>query len=382
VTRLRLLPTPMSDRESDIEFDFFEESDTRESAEERPRRRGPRPPVRPPTGLTPLLRLVGLISFAILIVLLLIVWVNGCREDQRKNTYKHYVENVQSYATQSQRLGKRLNTLLTTPGIKETDVESGLSGLAQQQDKLAAQARGLDPPGRLRKEHGHMLDSFDLRTNGLKGMTDAFRTIPSKNATQAGTELAQQMKRLVASDVIWEDLFKDPTKTQLKKLSITGVNVPDSIFLANSDLATTASMKEVWQRIHGAATGGSGCSPRGTGIVSTKVLPSGRELTTSTRNTIQSTSGLGFAVTIKNSGCAQEVGLKVRLTIQQSPKPIKKEATIDLLDPGDEATTEFRDLGLPPLDQATSMTVEVLPVPGEQSIDNNTEVYDVQFAVG
>ena len=372
----------MSDRESDIEFDFFEESDTRESAEERPRRRGPRPPVRPPTGLTPLLRLVGLISFAILIVLLLIVWVNGCREDQRKNTYKHYVENVESYATQSQRLGKRLNTLLTTPGIKETDVETGLSGLAQQQDKLAAQARGLDPPGRLRKEHGHMLDSFDLRTNGLKGMTDAFRTIPSKNATQAGTELAQQMKRLVASDVIWEDLVKDPTKAELKKLSVTDVNVPDSIFLANSDLATTASMKEVWQRIHGAATGGSGCSPRGTGIVSTKVLPSGRELSTSTRNTIQSTSGLGFAVTIKNSGCAQEVGLKVRLTIQQSPNPIKKEATIDLLDPGDEMTVEFRDLGLPPLNQATSLTVEVDPVPGELSRDNNTQTYDVQFAVG
>ena len=192
----------MSERENDIEFDFFEESDTRETQEERPRR-GPRPPVRPPTGLTPLLRLIGLISFAILIVLLLVLWVNGCREDKRKSSYKHYVENVESYATQSQRLGKRLNTLLTTPGIKETDVENGLSGLAQQQDKLAAQARGLDPPGRLRKEHGHMLDSFDLRTNGLNGMAAAFKTIPSKNATQAGTELAQQMKRLVASDVIW-----------------------------------------------------------------------------------------------------------------------------------------------------------------------------------
>lgn len=372
----------MSDRESDIEFDFFEESDTRESAEERPRRRGQRPPVRPPTGLTPLLRLVGLISFAILIVLLLILWVNGCREDQRKNTYKHYVENVQGYATQSQRIGRRLNTLLTTPGTKEADVENGVSGLAQQQEKLAEQARGLEPPGRLRQEHEHMLDSFDLRANGLKGMTAAFRTVSSKKADQAGTELAQQMKRLVASDVIWEDLFKEPTKVELQKLSITGVNVPDSIFLQNSDIATKASMKSVWLRIHGAATGGSTCSPRGTGIVSTKVLPSGKELSTSTRNTIQTTQGLGFVVTIENSGCAQEVGLKVRLTIQQSPKPITKQATIDLLDPGDETTTEFSDLGLPPLDQVTSLTVEVDPVAGEQSADNNTQSYPVQFAVG
>jgi hypothetical protein len=374
----------MSDREGDIEFDFFEESDTRETAEERPRRRGTRPPVRPPTGLTPLLRLVGLISFAILIVLLLILWVNGCRSDQRKNTYKNYVEKVSGYATQSHRLGNRLNKLLITTGTKESDVENSLSGLAVQQAKLAAQARGLDPPGRLRTEHEHMLDSFDLRANGLKGMNDAFKsTVASKKPNQAGAELAQQMKRFVASDVIWEDLFKEPTKVELRKLSITGVNVPDSIFLPNSDIATTASMTAVWQRIHGAATGGgSTCTPRDTGIVSTKVLPSGRELSTSTLNTIQSTQDLGFAATIKNSGCAQEVGLKVRLTIQQSPKPITKQATIAFLNPGEEKTVEFRDLGLPPLDQRTSLTVEVDPVTGEQKVDNNTASYPVQFAVG
>jgi hypothetical protein len=372
----------MSDRESDIEFDFFEESDTRESAEERPRRRGSRPPVRPPTGLTPLLRLVGLISFAILIVVLLIFWVNGCREDQKKNTYKNYVEKVSSYAADSERLGRRLNLELTTRGTKESDVENELSGLAGQQEKLAAQARSLDPPGRLRNEHQHLLDSFDLRANGLKGMTEAFKsTVASKNATLAGTELAQQMKRFVASDVIWEDLFKEPTKAELRKLGISGVNVPDSTFLPNSDIATTASMKAVWQRIHGAATGGSTCSPRGTGIVSTKVLPSGKELSTSTTNTIQTTTDLGFAVTIKNSGCAQEVGLKVRLTIQQA-KPITKQATIDLLNPEEEKTVEFRNIGLPPLDQKTSLTVEVDPVPQEQSVDNNTLSYPVQFAVG
>ncbi|MEP6909756.1 MAG: CARDB domain-containing protein [Actinomycetota bacterium] len=373
----------MSDRESDIEFDFFEEPDTREEAEERPRRRGSRPPVRPPTGLTPLLRLVGLISFAILIVLLLIFWVNGCRADQRKNAYRNYVQKVSGYATDSARLGGRLNTLLTTRGTKESDVENELSGLALSQEKLADQARSLEPPGRLRQQHDHLLDSFDLRANGLKGMTDAFKsTAASKNANQAGSTLAQQMKRFVASDVIWEDLFKEPTKVQLQKLSITGVNVPDSTFLPNSDIATTASMKAVWQRIHGAATGGSTCTPRGTGIVSTKVLPSGKQLTPGSLNTIQTTQGLAFSVAIKNSGCAQEVGLKVRLTIQQSPKPITKQATINLLNPGEETSVEFSDLGLPPLDQRTSLTIEVDPVPGESSTSNNTASYPVQFAVG
>src|SRR5512133_55615 len=159
------LRTVMS--ENDIEFDFFEEPDTRETAEARPRRRGPRPPVRPPTGLTPLLRLIGLISFAILIVLLLVLWVNGCREDKRKDAYRNYVKKVAAYADQSQRLGRNFNQLLTTRGTKESDVESELSGLARQQEQIASNARGLDAPGHLREEDAHMLDALDLRTNGL-----------------------------------------------------------------------------------------------------------------------------------------------------------------------------------------------------------------------
>jgi hypothetical protein len=124
------------------------------------------------------------------------------------------------------------------------------------------------------------------------------------------------------------------------------------------------------------------CTPRGTGIVSTSVLPSGTELSTEETNTIELTTDLTFSVTIENSGCAQEVGLKVRLTIQQSPRPITQQRTIDLIDSGDEQTVTFTDLGSPDLDQNTSLTVEVDPVPRESNTDNNTENYPVQFSVG
>src|ERR1700716_1607161 len=209
----------MGEREGDIEFDFFEESETREAAaEERPRRRGQRPPVRPPTGLTPLLRLIGLISFAILIVLLLIFWVNSCREAARKDAYKNYVKDMSGLASDSQALGRRFNSLLTTRGKKESDVEAELTGMAQSQKTLADKARKMQPPGRLRKQHEHAVEAFDFRVSALDGMAGAFRlTASSKKGTFAGTELSKQMKRFVASDVVWEDLFKDPTKQALKR---------------------------------------------------------------------------------------------------------------------------------------------------------------------
>ena len=375
------LRTVMS--ENDIEFDFFEEPDTRETAEERPRRRGQRPPVRPPTGLTPLLRLIGLISFAILIVLLLVLWVNGCREDKRKDAYRNYVTTVRDYANQSQRLGRQFNTLLTSTGKKESDVESELAGLAGQQDQITNNARNLDPPGHLRDQDSHMLEAFELRSNGLRAMSDAFRsTASSKNADAAGSDLAVQMRRFIASDVLWQDFFKEPTKEELDKIGVTGVNVPDSLFLRNPDIATSASMKAVWQRVHGAATGGATCTPRGTQLVSTTVLPAGKELSESSTNTIQQSTDLAFQVKVKNSGCAQEVGLRVTLTIQQSPKPIKSRKTIPLIDSGAEESVEFRNLPLPPLDQKTSVTVEVDPVPSETTTDNNSASYPVQFSFG
>ena len=228
-----------------------------------------------------------------------------------------------------------------------------------------------------------MLEAFELRSNGLRAMSDAFRsTASSKNADAAGSDLAVQMRRFIASDVLWQDFFREPTKEELEKIGVTGVNVPDSLFLRNPDIATSASMKAVWQRVHGAATGGATCTPRGTQLVSTTVLPAGKELSTGETNTIQQSTDLAFQVKVKNSGCAQEVGLRVTLTIQQSPKPIKSRKSIPLIDSGAEETVEFRNLPLPPLDQKTSVTVEVDPVPSETTTDNNSATYPVQFSFG
>ena len=56
--------------------------------------------------------------------------------------------------------------------------------------------------------------------------------------------------------------------------------------------------------------------------------------------------------------------------------------TIPLIDSGAEETVDFRNLPLPPLDQKTSITVEVDPVPGETTTDNNSASYPVQFSFG
>jgi hypothetical protein len=374
----------VSERDNDIEFDFFEdEPATTEAQSTRPSRRGGRPPIRPPAGVTPLLRLVGLIAFAILVVVLLVFAVQSCRGSQKQETYQDYTDQVDEVATQSEQIGRRLNGLLTDPGAKLTDIRQQLSGLAQQQEQGVNQAEDIEAPGPLRDVHPAAVEALQLRVSGLRGLERAFgQTAQIKSASTAGQALAVQARRLLASDVVWDDLYKDPARNVLAEQSVRGVQVPDSNFLRDPDLATPRLMSSIWQRVRGASTGGSPCSPRGTGLVSLKALPSGTELSTQTLNTVEASEDLGFAVTIEDTGCSQEVSVEVTLTIQKQPEPIVKKQTVPLINPGERQTVTFSKIGQVPFATRTSIKVEVAPVKGETRTSNNTAEYPVIFSLG
>jgi len=389
----------MSEREPDFEFDFFDEPETQEaSGRERTLRRplgrplggprgprAPRGPIRPRAGFTPLLRLLGLIAFAILIVVLLLLWAQSCQENKKREAYGDYLADISAVGRDSDRVGRELSDVLTTPGIKPADLQKQLTGLVDQQEIGARDAGKLDPPGPLRASHEAAVEALEFRVNGLAGLAEAFRrTQGSKDAPAAGALLASQAERLVASDVVWDDRFKAPAVGVLQQQEISGVEVPDSNFVQTPDLASTRSMVPIWERINGSAASGTGASTglHGTNIVSVKVVPGGQQLSASTENTVEATTDLAFAVAVADSGDNQEVKIEVTLTIQQSPTPIVKKQTIDIINPGETKTVVFRDF--PPVDfgERRIMRIDVDPVPGEEITGNNSAEYPVIFSLG
>ena len=208
-------------REDDFEFDFFDEPDE-ETVTQRRRpvrvparpKRGPRPPRGtggPPSGLTPLFRLVGLIAVAILVVVLLVFWVQGCQNDAKARAYRDYMTNVALIAKASRQTGTTLNSVLITPGIKEKDLETKLNGLAQQEQQNVVQAQSLDPPGHLREAQPRISSSpCSSASAACAGWpTRSTRPRTRRTRTRPVRLLAEQAKRLVASDVVWDDLFQD-----------------------------------------------------------------------------------------------------------------------------------------------------------------------------
>jgi hypothetical protein len=330
-----------------------------------------------------LLRLVGLVAFAIILVVLLVVWVEGCSSDKQRDAYNDYMTDIGAVGSDSATIGEDLATLLTTPGLKQAALEKQLAGLVQQQQQGVGRAEGIDPPGPLTPAHTHAIESLELRVSGLQRLLQTFRaTAKTTDASAAGLQLAAQAQRLDASDVVWADLFRAESDTVMQEEGVSGVTAPASVFVANTELYSVRSMTAIWQRIHGASTGGTPSGLHGSQLAYTKVLPSGQQLSTSTETTIVTSTDLSFEVGVTNSGENQEVQIEVTLTIPKDTAPIVKKGTIDLIDPGETQTVTFKDFPEVPFGERTTVQVAVKPVPGEQNTTNNSAEYPVVFSLG
>ncbi len=345
--------------------------------------RGPRgPQLGGAHGLTPLLRLAALVSFAILVVVLLAVWVQGCAGEDEQTTYSAYLADVDSVGKDSAKIGADLATLLTTPGLAQAELETRLGGLVQQQELDVSRARDLDSPGPLTPSHAYAVQSLELRVAGLQGMLDVFRaTKDSEDAAAAGRQLASMGQRLEASDVVWRDLFQPTATEAMTTEGVQGLTAPASVFVQNTDLYTPRSLSSIWQRVHGASTGGTPGGLHGSQLAFTEVQPAGVQLTTSTETKITISTDLAFEVGVNNSGENQEVGVKVKLTIPAQPNPIVKNGAIDVIDPGETKSVTFSDFPDFPFGENTTVQVSVEPVPGETRTDNNSAEYPVVFTL-
>jgi hypothetical protein len=378
----------MIDDGTDIEFDFFDEPPTRETARPRIRRPGggPRPPrrrPRQPAGLTPMLRLAGLIAFAIVIVALLTVWVNSCREENARDAYRSYLGSLGTIADDSAGVGRDLAAALTTPGISTSELQKTLAGLATRQDQDLDRARDLTPPGRLRDQNDEAIEALQLRSTGLAQLRTAFQQASGSEPAEAGKTLAAPMRILLASDIVWDDEFAAPTAEIMDQRGIRGIEVPDSNFVTNYDLTTEQLLSQIWQRLVGAGGGGEPAPGKhGNGIVSVTSLPSGKALVEDEDNFVMATPDLAFRVVVENSGENQEVGVEIVLTIDQSPQPIEKRGKIQIINPGERKAITFRNLGqIVQFSQKTTLKVEAKPVPGETNISNNSASYSVTFTL-
>lgn len=387
----------MDPRDDDLEFDFFDEPATRESQQPPARTRlprrggrgtGMRRPAGPPRGLTPILRLLLAITALVALFVFFGLLIQSCASTSKHDSYASYMNDVAKIARGSQEDGAAVASALTS-GSKASSITASLRGIADQERQNVKQATSLDPPGPLRPENEQLIEALQLRISGVDGLARTLEQLAPKKTTGEAGLLQEQSDRLLASDIVWSDLFQAPSATEMANQGVKGVVPPDSAFVANRQLFAETSLTFLLRRLRGASTGGQVAGLHGTNLVDTKAQPGGQvrasTLSTSTENTIVATPNLAFAVTVEDSGNAQEVKISVTMTLQKDGggKAIVQTKAISVINPGQKKTVTFSGINTSGYFAVKShLSIDVKPVPGETRTDNNKASYPVIFSLG
>lgn len=387
----------MDPPDDNFSFDFFAEEPRQAprptGVRGRLPQRGGRGQTPPPRHLRPLMRLSVLVFFVTFILLAFALLVASCAGGSRASAYKSYMQQVQTIAQQSSADGASTVNALTTPGLTVSKMATKLDAIAATEQQNLQAARSLSPPGRLRTENQGVVEALELRVLGLQGLAATFTHAAAVKSSAADEALAlsQQAYRLLASDIVWDTVFLKPASARLASDGVSGVEVPESHFLANPNLIVTPDEMElvVTRIIAGAPTKGTCSGLHGTGIVSVEALPNGlggrpEVLQSNTLNTVTTSSNLLFQVTISDEGDFQEVHIPIQLVVARTAAdggPITKTATVALIDPGQNASVTFGDLGNVPFASQTTVTVDVAAVCGETDLSNNHAQYNVIFSL-
>jgi hypothetical protein len=326
----------------------------------------------------------------VLVLLLLVFFVNSCRNTQRENALKDYNRQLSTIAEESVRqVSTPFFALLTeSAGSSPQDLQTQISSYRVQAEQQYEQARRLDVPGEMTGAQESALIALEWRRDGLDRIAQEIRPAlgdESEQADAAIEQIAAQMEVFLASDVAWETRVIPFIDNALNEAEIGGQNISRSPFLADLDWLEPETIAQVLdqQLTSGGDGGGEPTGPglHGSGLDSTNYGDTTLQPGVSNRLTYE--PGTGFTVNFTNQGENDEFDIKVTLRIQrEGDDPITTSTTIPKVATGASATAELPLEDQPPLDTAVTVRVNVARVPGEEKVDNNRSEYNVLFTRG
>jgi hypothetical protein len=326
------------------------------------------------------------------VILLLFFGIRGCESIRKENAYKDYVRQVAADAQQSQQESDAVFGLLRkgqTQGQGAVDLQNNINGFRAEAVKLAERAKSRSVPGELGGANRYLVDTLELRADGLGSLVKLLPTaLGDQGAGAAIQQIAAQNRLFDASDVLFTQrylpqLFKTIENQGLSK----DITIPDSLrtpkgFLPSIDWLRPASVAS--QLTGTASTTGAAATPglHGTGLVGVTAQPSGKVLSTSGTTDIAAQKGISFDVQVQNQGQNDEHSVTVQLRMTGAGTPVSVDQAIDSIAQGATATASIPLPSLPPTGRPLQIFVNVKPVPGEKNLTNNKATYPVIFTSG
>lgn len=329
------------------------------------------------------------IGAAIVVIILLILLVKGCASIRKENSYKDYVREVSADIQQSQQESDAVFGLLKkgqASGQSAVDVQNNVNGFRAEASKLAERAKKRSVPGELTKANRYLVDTFELRAQGLASIARLLPTaLGDQGAGNAIKQIAAQNRLFDASDVLFTQRYLPMLYKTVKDQGLANdVPIPQPLRAPHGFLPSIEWLRptSVAAQLTGtASTDTTAATPglHGTGLVAVTVQPSGTALSTAGTTDIPAKKGLSFDVQVQNQGQSDEKNVTVQVRISGPGKPISVDQQIDTIAQGATATASVPLPSLPATGRPVTITVTVKAVPGEKKLDNNKQTYQAIF---
>jgi hypothetical protein len=360
-----------------------------------PAAKAPRGSGRPSIRITPDWNRLAAVLFVVAVVLFLLYFaVSSIVSSRREGAYKDYFGEVRDVASQSSAQGAELESILADPNAGDrTERIARIEQLAARAEKLAKEAKAIEAPEQMVGANAWFQTSLEYRAAGLDAVQRSLSaSIEAKDQTASAEAVAQAMSRLVAADVLWADSFAVDARTILKEDEVTGVAVPDSVFVKDLEALSPKGVAAMLDRlaVSPAATGGKAAKVPTDGKIrggqleggQITVAPSGQTLALGGLTEIKGGDNVTFEVPFTNQGEVQLTEVPVKITLRgDESEPVELQGVIERVDPGQTATAQVALDEMPNFGEVLDVDILVGPIAGEKTADNNRASLQVQFTL-
>ena len=304
----------------------------------------------------------------LILLILLVLGVKGCLDARANRALEDYARNVTQIVEETQQTSKKFFARLEDPGnASVTDFVDQVNADRSAVDTQASRIDELDTPGDMERAQANLELAYQLRADAMDEIAENMPTaLGDAGAANAMAGIAKQMQKLLASDVVYEQVVRPEVDGVLADKGVSDSDLPKVSFLPDEKWLDEATVSEALGAISG-NTGGEVSGVHGTEL--SGVIVNETELAEGAPATVSGEEGVELEVSVLNSGEATESGVTVAVTFEGNT--IKGE--IDELPVGETGTAVIPLTPTPSGEVTLEVVVEA--VPGENITDNNEATY-------
>jgi len=303
----------------------------------------------------------------LIVLILIVLGIKGCLDARANRELSDYANNVTQIVEETQQTSKNFFGKLEDPGsLSTTDFVEQVNADRSAMDSYAQRVDDLGAPGDMGDAQSTLELVYELRANAMNEIAAKMSTALARAGSEKATQgIANQMKKLLASDVLYESVARPEIDSVLASNGLEGDEIPKSTFLPDEKWLDAAEV--------GGALGVSGSGEAETpGVHGTElvgVAVNGTELVAGVPAVVSGEEAVEVEAQVMNQGESTEDGVTVSVTFNGTTV----EGQIDSLEVGEIGTATIPLTPAPKGEVTLEVTVE--PVPGEKVTENNEASY-------